>query len=294
MRRTRIGVVIVVAAALAASALARDRNPAAVRYPTRYSLVHGCYHVRLSDGRRLGPFRMQAAALAQYLLYNGQFLAPNLTLSGTPSLWTVSPGAHTISDGATTLNVTFVRASGCAVYPEAQVDATGSPAVGASREAPVRGTVEGHAHVTAFELFGGNWHCGRPWSPYGAPYALPASCASDEQGTNGLVEQFLDFGGAPRPADMHGWPTFVDWPSPTTLAEEGDYWTGIERAWKAGLRVMVTNLVDNEALCGLMTTRHNPCNDMAAVRIQSARPVRASELHRCPVGRARQGVPSGS
>ncbi len=111
---------------------------------------------------------------------------------------------------------------------------------------------------------------GGPWSPYGAPYALPASCASDEQGTNGLVEQFLDFGGAPRPADMHGWPTFVDWPSPTTLAEEGDYWTGIERAWKAGLRVMVTNLVDNEALCGLMTTRHNPCNDMAAVRIQSA------------------------
>jgi hypothetical protein len=133
----------------------------------------------------------------------------------------------------------------------------------------VQGTVEGHAHVTAFELFGGEWHCGRPWSPYGAPYALPASCAADEQGTNGEVESLVDFGGATRPSNMHGWPTFVDWPSPTALAEEGDYYTGIERAWKAGLRVMVTNLVDNEALCSLMTTRTNPCNDMSSVQIQS-------------------------
>ena len=32
---------------------------------------------------------------------------------------------------------------------------------------------------------------------------------------------------------------------------------------------MVTNLVDNEALCSIMTTRDNPCNDMDAVAIQS-------------------------
>ena len=32
---------------------------------------------------------------------------------------------------------------------------------------------------------------------------------------------------------------------------------------------MVTQLVDNEALCALMTKRHNPCNDMASVRIQA-------------------------
>ncbi len=83
------------------------------------------------------------------------------------------------------------------------------------------------------------------------------------------MEDFIDWGGQPRPSDMHGWPSFVEWPSPTALAEEGDYYTGIERAWRAGLRLMVTNLVDNEALCSIMTTRHNPCNDMAAVHIQS-------------------------
>ena len=32
---------------------------------------------------------------------------------------------------------------------------------------------------------------------------------------------------------------------------------------------MVTQLVDNEALCELMTKRHNPCNDMDSVRIQA-------------------------
>jgi hypothetical protein len=124
--------------------------------------------------------------------------------------------------------------------------------------------------VTAFEFIGGDFHCGRPWSPFGAPYALPADCSGYEQGTNGAFESLLDFGSPTRPPDMHGWPTFHGWPSPTALVEEGDYYTGIERAWKAGLRVMVTNLVDNEALCSIMTTRHNPCNDMAAVRIQDA------------------------
>ena len=91
----------------------------------------------------------------------------------------------------------------------------------------------------------------------------------NETGTNGQVESFLDYGSPSHPHDTVGWPTFKDWPSPTTLAEEGDYYTGIERAWKAGLRVMVTQLVDNEALCTLMTKRHNPCNDMQSVVIQA-------------------------
>ena len=225
---------------------------------------------------------MQAAALGVYLLYAPQsaYLIRDpsgaLTTDTAPSeaaQWRVDGTAakgFTITNlgGGQRIPVRFARATGCATYPEAQVDATGPSFAGPSPEASVLGTVEGHAHITAFEFFGGDWHCGAPWSPYGAPYALPASCAADQQGTNGEVEDFVDFGGAPRPSDMHGWPTFKEWPSPTALAEEGDYYTGIERAWKAGMRVMVTNLVDNEALCSIMTTRHNPCNDMAAVQIQ--------------------------
>jgi hypothetical protein len=249
---------IVILGSSAASTVAR-RLPARHQALTRYSLVNACYALASPAGTPIaagqGPFRMQAAALGIYLLYGprGDYLsdAGAHTLAGesTPSSaaeWTVngsSTQGFTITDNATgtRLAVKFVPASGCATYPEAGVDATGAPFAGASPEAGVLGTVEGHAHVTAFQLFGGDWHCGRPWSPFGAPYALPASCSADEQGTNGEFEAFLDYGGATRPAGMHGWPTFVDWPSPTAVAEEGDYYTGIERAWKAGLRVMVTS-----------------------------------------------------
>jgi hypothetical protein len=285
-----VGVVAVAIVALGSSTASTVARRLSIRPQalTRYSLVHGCYALRSRmSGEAIapadGPFRMQAAALGIYLLYqpNGEYLATapgaKLVPASTPSgaaEWQVtgdSKHGFAITDLATGMQmpVAFSAASGCATYPEAGVDATGTPFTGASPEGNVLGTVEGHAHVTAFELFGGDWHCGRPWSPYGAPYALPASCAADEQGTNGEVESFVDFGGATRPSNMHGWPTFVDWPSPTAVAEEGDYYTAIERAWMAGLRVMVTNLVDNEALCSLMTTRTNPCNDMSSVRIQS-------------------------
>ncbi len=163
---------------------------------------------------------------------------------------------------------TFTPASGCAVYPEGDVDATGTTFTGTNPAGLVNGTIDAHTHVTAFEFLGGDFHCGRPWHPFGIAYALP-DCAPDETGTNGQIESFLDYGEPLHAHDTVGWPTFQDWPSPTDLAEEGDYYTGIERAWKAGLRIMVTHLVDNEALCELMTKRHNPCNDMDAVSLQA-------------------------
>src|SRR5947209_690726 len=279
---------MMVAIGTASATTVTQRLAVAPQHQTRYSLVNGCYSLSAPTNRAPiaaaeGPFRMQAAALGVYLLYGpqGDYLVDDGTgnlqgdsTPGTPAEWTVSGTSArgftmTNVGTGTRLPVSFAPASGCAVYPEAGVDAVGTPFAGASPEAGVLGTVEGHAHLTAFEFLGGDWHCGRPWSPFGAPYALPASCASDEQGTNGAFESLLDFGGATRPSDMHGWPTFQEWPSPTAVAEEGDYYTGLERAWKAGLRVMVTQLVDNEALCSLMTKSHNPCNDMDAVRIQS-------------------------
>jgi hypothetical protein len=299
LRRVPIVVSVVVAGLIAVGGIGNSaartfahrpsvaRPPAAARpAQTRYSLVNGCYAVNSpTSGTAIapGPFRMQAAALGIYLLYEpaGTYLvdagAGALRTTSTPSTaaeWRVDGTAKqgfTLTNLATgtAMPAAFAPASGCATYPEAQVDATGNPARGASPEANVLGTVEGHAHLTAFEFLGGQWHCGRPWSPFGVQYALPASCADHERGTNGAFESLIDFGGATRPAGMHGWPTFVDWPSPTALAEEGDYYTGIERAWKAGLRLMVTDLVDNEALCSLMTDKPNPCNDMDGVRLQS-------------------------
>jgi hypothetical protein len=292
MRRVRIFAgwlfaVVVAVTALILSAAPGSAAPHAsaaksrAKSANRYSLVHGCYVLHSGGsvvGPADGPYRMQAAALGQYLLYgeHDDFLGPNLSpvsVPGSSTVWQVdgtSGHGFTLTNLGTgrALPVSFTAASGCAVYPEGGVDATGRSFTGASPMGTVSGTVDAHTHVTAFEFLGGAFHCGRPWSPYGIAYALP-NCASDQQGTNGAVESFLDYGSPSHPHDPVGWPSFRDWPSPTDLAEEGDYYTGIERAWKAGLRIMVTHLVDNEALCQLMTKRVNPCNDMSSVFIQA-------------------------
>jgi hypothetical protein len=149
--------------------------------------------------------------------------------------------------------------------------ATGTAFTGASPETEVQGTIDAHAHVTAFEFIGGSFHCGRPWHPWGVAYALP-DCASIQgpQGTLAPVQNFIDFQTPFRLHDTRGWPTFRDWPGPTRLTYEGDYYKGIERAWLAGLRVMVTQFVENEALCTVMRLTPRPCNDMSSVRVQQA------------------------
>jgi hypothetical protein len=248
---------------------------------TRYGLVHGCYDIRAAGAEIApadAPFRMQATTLGQYLLYgvHQDFVGPGFDVTGSPAndtVWQVNGDSrHGLSimdlGGGAPVAVTFTPASGCAVYPEGDVDATGTTFTGTTPAGLVNGTIDAHSHVTAYEFLGGDFHCGRPWHPFGIAYALP-DCASDETGTNGQIESFLDYGEPLHAHDTVGWPTFKAWPSPTDLAEEGDYWTGLERAWKAGLRIFVTNLVDNEALCELMTKRHNPCNDMDAVSLQA-------------------------
>jgi microsomal dipeptidase-like Zn-dependent dipeptidase len=273
-----------------------DRAAAQATTPSttdRYTLVHGCYTLRTSTGTVFGaassPYRMQATTLGVYLLYgvHRDFLAQGNVFTGyrvapatRPSRaaeWRVTgTGAtrFTITNLATGISrpIAFRPATGCAVYPEAQVDATGQTFRGPNPTAAVRGTVDGHTHVTAFRFLGGDFHCGRPWDPYGVPYALP-DCVRYDKGTNGVVRSFLDAGSPVRQYDSVGWPSFHEWPAPHMLAEEGEYYTGLERAWLAGLRVMVTHLVDNEALCTVMTTRHTPCNDMKSVEIQ------AKDLH---------------
>ena len=178
---------VVLAIAGSAGGTAATRRPLPHRAPgplTIYSLVHRCEALRSTvTGRPIaqadGPFRMQAAALGIYLLYTpkGQYLTDtgsgSLAAQPDPSQaaeWRVKGNARrgfTITNLATSTHtpVRFASAGGCATYPEAQVDATGNSFAGASPEANALGTVEGHAHITAFELFGGDWHCGAPWSP---------------------------------------------------------------------------------------------------------------------------------
>lgn len=259
-------------------------DPASDPAQTRYSLVNGCYRIDTPAGplaQAAGPYRMHATALGEYLLYgrNKEVLdasAGSIHPAKTPSVtavWKVDgsgAAGFTLTNAATKTSTPaiFVPDTGCADFPEAQDGTTGTPGPSLGPDGSIIGTIDAHVHVSAYEFLGGDFHCGRPWHPYGVTYALP-DCTSSRTGTNGLVADFLDYGGA-RQSDPAGWPSFRDWPKPSKLSTEGTYWTSIQRSWKAGLRVMTVDLVDNESLCAMMTDRRNPCNDMTSVRTQAA------------------------
>ncbi len=244
---------------------------------TRYTLAGGCFTLTTPEGPVAdGPVRMKATRLGEYLLYGtkGDFVQSGLTRVASPSAlteWKVTGSApeftmRNVGSGRDHA-VRFTRASGCGVYPEAEVNATGRTFRGTAPSTQVQGLVDTHGHLMGFELFGGQWHCGRPWHPYGAPYALP-DCTSLRSGTNGVFADFLETGSPVSTADRRGWPTFVDWPKPSAVASEGEYYTALQRAWMGGLRILVSLAVDNEALCLVMTSKTTTCNDMESARRQ--------------------------
>lgn len=269
---------VTVAAALAllvvASALAADR----------YSLQGGCYALQDGNGKAItgaDQIRMQATDLGSYLLYRPDktFLAAQPDGSLAPAS-TPSPAADFVvqngngvnftmspkSDPKRVMTVRFAPAQGCAVYPEAELDATGTPRVNPISFGKVGGLVEGHMHWMTYEMLGKNFHCGEPWDPYGIVYALP-DCSGVEgpEGSAAPVQNFLNYGSPVYPHDTSGYPKMTAW-GPGNLTYEGTYWRWIERAYLGGLRLMVMSVNENRVLCQLMPTRKTNCDEMDTVR----------------------------
>src|SRR3954452_21180565 len=129
----------------------------AAKQPTRYSLVHGCYALKASGKAVPGGehVRMQATALGSYLLYRPDrtFLAAqdgSVAPASDPSpaadwvvkgkrVFTLTPKS---GSGPVLKKILFTRATGCATYPEAALDATGKPAKGPTSFGQVSGLVE--------------------------------------------------------------------------------------------------------------------------------------------------------
>lgn len=253
------------------------------------------------------PFRMQATRLGSYLLYGPDGKMPAAALfngvvpvaqAGPAADWTLTPdlAGLRLTNVATQLNLSitlgglltqnqgpnarwrFEPATGCATFPEISVNVDGVPAPAGDSDAGVRGMIDAHVHVTAFEFLGGRFHCGRPWSPYGAQQALRDCPDHGIFGGLALAENLLSTG---RPTGLHvnqGWPDFGSpilpgWPRHDSLTHEGTYWKGIERSWRAGLRIMVAHLVENRALCENYWFEKNSCTDMDSIRLQ------AQDLH---------------
>ena len=271
------------------------RDATANKFVVRDSLG---YTTSATTAAAATPFRLKATALGRYLLYgpDGRMLATaalntvtSTTTPGKPADWSVENAGSglrltSVSTGKQLgvgtlgrLNQvssaagrwTFVAAPGCAAFPEIEVNVTGQPFKGSSPTAPVRGFIDDHIHIGAFQFLGGRFHCGRPWSPYGVTVAMRDCIDHEPNGAGAVVENFFNTGTPVGTHDTDGWPSFAGWPRDESQTHEGTYWKWIERAWRSGLRIMVNDLVENRALCELYPLKQNNCNEMASAYQQA-------------------------
>lgn len=272
----------------------------------------GAYRASSATAAGAEPFFMKPTALGKYLFYakDTRFLAVSGANAGSDAApsgnadWTVDTnpdgsfsvvnataakvlavnpdtGALVLANAAPadgTGKFIFDGVSGCTPFPEAQVNAAGDTFKGRGVDQPAVGFAEVHLHVSATNFLGGG-HYGAPFHKFGVTQAL-GNCES-VHGPMGSADTIGNILGAANPLAMHdtvGWPTFVDWPAAASLSHEATYYKWIERAWKSGLRILLNNVVENEALCMLESKRPgrdnaNSCNEMdnAVAQIKTMR-----------------------
>ena len=269
------------------------------------------YVQRAGDGyaatprkHRAEPFHFQATDLGRYLLFDSSesfFAASEDEVAADPEAsemadWTIRKsgrGEFELSlratdqvlvarqwgalelvpkdSAATGRAFSFVPAERCARFPEIKVNVSGPATRGTSSFAEVRGFLDAHLHMMAFEFLGGRARCGRPWHPYGVAHAL-VDCPDHEPGGYGaLLEKIVSRSDPASGHNTDGWPTFEGWPAYNSLTHEQVYYKWLERAWRGGLRMFVNLLVDNNQLCKVYPLKKNSCNEMDGVRLQAKR-----------------------
>jgi hypothetical protein len=170
--------------------------------------------------------------------------------------------------------------SGCTAYPEMPTSMVGTPYPGRGENQPIIGFADTHTHMgmsSEMSLAGdvgpsaGGVLYGEVVHRFGVPHALK-DCA-DFHGPDGIrdANNILET----DPTGRHqtkGWPTFVDWPRRNFLTHQVMYHAWVERAWRAGLRVMVNHGTNIAALCRVgQTYAGKPeadCNDMSVASKQ--------------------------
>ena len=159
-----------------ATALAADA-------PARYSLANGCYAVAGTDGKAIADaVRMKATALGRYLLFSkdGTFvtaqedgtLAPAAEPSPAADFAVEEAGGalHARAGSPRTQPVATVRftaAEGCAEFPEADLQATGTPAKGATEYGARRRHRRGPHALDGLPVLRRQLPLRPPWHAYG-------------------------------------------------------------------------------------------------------------------------------
>ena len=246
-------------------------------------------------------FYMQPANLGRYLFYtvDEQLMTgsgSNVAAQADPadgSDWTIDGGdgrftAQTLGQplalaadgtlvlGGTPAELVFEPTSGCTAYPEMPTGIEGKTFRGPAVGQPVLGFAEVHAHMgMGSELSDGSEDVGpsaagvlygQAINRFGAPHALD-DCAEAHGPDGRLSAENIILDGDPLAShDTQGWPSFVDWPFQDSFLHQQMYWRWVERAWLAGMRVMVVHGTTIEALCNIARATYgdktSECVDM--------------------------------
>ncbi|HEX4844304.1 MAG TPA: hypothetical protein VFV57_11580 [Limnobacter sp.] len=160
-------------------------------------------------------------------------------------------------------------AQNCALFPEAELNATGTPYKGTTSNGEVVGWVDTHIHIGGSEALGGKLAHGRPFHPFGITKALD-SCEADHgpQGTLGVLDNLLATGSPVNQHATDGWPTFSYWPNPRSQTHHQTYYMWMKRAWMGGQRIMVNHFVANEVICQVWPLKEHDCDEMESVKLQ--------------------------
>ncbi len=204
-------------------------------------------------------------------------------------------------DPAQAAIITLHPAEGCATFPELTLDAEGAVSPKKWDDGDVWGIAEIHSHIFSDAGFGGGgvFH-GAPFHRLGVERALPdCSRSHGPEGKRDLMGFFYDgdvgfdiatllpviTSGEFSEFNHHtdGYPTFTDWPNSWRKStHQTMYYRWIERAYLAGLRLVVQHATGNSVMCDLTVgtkaqkTLYS-CNDMVSVDHAIAR---AKELER--------------
>jgi microsomal dipeptidase-like Zn-dependent dipeptidase len=186
--------------------------------------------------------------------------------------------------------ITMFPKGDCTAYPELSLDAQGSVTPRVWQDGDLFGIAEIHSHMLANYGFGaGSTFHGAPFHRLGVEHAL-ADCAQwhGEDGRRDTVGFFYDGDSSDLDVDAllpilitgqtsefnhhtAGYPDFTDWPNSWAKAtHQTMYYRSLERAYLAGLRLMVQHATGNSVLCELVTgirsqTALYSCNDMVSV-----------------------------
>ncbi|MEM8593627.1 MAG: hypothetical protein AAGF06_02255 [Pseudomonadota bacterium] len=202
--------------------------------------------------------------------------------------WISTSGTTSTSSNA--LMVSLEPKTGCATFPESEVNATYSKLKTQFDDGSLFGYADAHEHL--FTDFSGpqGFIAGHSFHKLGIEHALPncdkyhgaggskdvLGVAFGTGGGDASIDQLLPLfqkhllAGEPH-HDTSGYPNFSFWPEQTFKTHQQMYYKWLERAWLSGMRLLVDYTVMPQVQCDLLKTLtpkeagNRSCNEMDGV-----------------------------